>query len=533
MHIVMACSCFLLLPLSVCALASPSVLVAGFQFPTTASTTTSSIGRRAATSSSSRNWKTTQLAASGDGSGGMDAYEAQMAAMHKKNNQPLTTTSTNQNGMPLDGQSQATKELVTTGVAVEKEQSPPQSAVSGMDAFSVQLAAMNNDNQPTTKASAVSDVMDPTGFDHDRDNPSTATTTTPTTTTTGSHHGIGGLLLQRAIQTQLYYLADLRDEPTYVWLRGFLGHDHLDDRGAFNELDGLRCGGSQKKSWRKYLDQLEKAPPFTILVQLAPPRLSAQQKRNPFLAKEAGVGKSYEETIQPSRLSLRLRTVARSLEQEWVPVLTELGAADRARVHLYLESFVPQLQTAEAKAQAHWATQQVVAGGEGDDQETPLHALNCRLVERFCTRVALHRILEEMEGLSLPVDIALADGITTSHAEADAAAGQWLLRFTSEWAPKLTRGADDDERQRLGVAPPGQWKRLCKEGADADDVTEALWQELPQPFAQVSSSDDDALTSMRLYSPEALAARLRRARADICDELVQELRATVANEFSY
>ena len=130
----------------------------------------------------------------------------------------------------------------------------------------------------------------------------------------------------------------------------------------------------------------------------------------------------------------------------------------------------------------------------------------------------------------MEIPLVVGGSTITSHAEADAAAEQWLLRFTNEWAPKLTRGADDDERQRLGVAPPGQWKRLCKEGADADDVTEALWQELPQPFAQVSS--DDALTSMRLYSPEALASRLRRVRADICDELVHELRATVANEFS-
>ena len=37
--------------------------------------------------------------------------------------------------------------------------------------------------------------------------------------------------MQRAIQTQLYYLADLRDEPTYVWLREFLNHGHLDDKG--------------------------------------------------------------------------------------------------------------------------------------------------------------------------------------------------------------------------------------------------------------------------------------------------------------
>ena len=343
-----ACTYFLLLlvVVVVCTSAFTSVLVAAFQFETTTTTTISSRSR---------------LAGSGDGNGGMDAYEAQMAVMKNKN-QPTTSTGTGT--MPvIQSQSYATKE---SAFVLEKEPAPQsESDIAGMDAFSVQLAAMNNNNQPaTTHANTVPDVNDIEQYDHNHD-------ITPTTSTTPtSSHGIGGLLLQRAIQTQLYYLADLRDEPTYVWLRGFLGHDHLDDRGKFNELDGVRCGGGSK-SWRNYLAQLEVAPPFTILVQLAPPRLNAQQKRNPFLAQQAGVGKSYEETIQPSRLSLTLRTVARSLEREWAPVLTELGAADRTRVHLNLESFVPQLQTAEAKFQAYWATQQVVAGGEGDDQETP------------------------------------------------------------------------------------------------------------------------------------------------------------------
>mmetsp|Transcript_22313 Transcript_22313/g.36695 ORF Transcript_22313/g.36695 Transcript_22313/m.36695 type:complete len:136 (+) Transcript_22313:473-880(+) len=68
---------------------------------------------------------------------------------------------------------------------------------------------------------------------------------TPRPERTGKH-AISSLLMQRAIQTQLYYLADLRDEPTYMWMREFLNHGHLDDKGRFNELDGLRCDGG----WR-------------------------------------------------------------------------------------------------------------------------------------------------------------------------------------------------------------------------------------------------------------------------------------------
>ncbi len=328
---------------------------------------------------------------------------------------------------------------------------------------------------------------------------------TPRPQKTGKH-AISNLLMQRAIQTQLYYLADLRDEPTYVWMREFLNHGHLDDKGRFNELDGLRCNGG----WKYYLEQLEQAPSFSITVQLAPPRLSAQQQRNPFLAAQA-VGRSYEETIMPSKISQTLRTVARSLESEWVPVLLEIAEEDRKRVQLY--NSPPQIQTAAAAYQAFWCERQVVAGGEGDDQGTPLHVLNSRIVARFCTRVALDQLIDELQGES-SIDNSAED------EEARRAAIEWLRDFSQEWEPKLKRGPNDDKRRSFGVAPPGHWQRLC-DGADADDVTEAMWQELPPLFAYAS---DDA---MRLYSPEALAARLRRARAGVCDELICDLRSTV------
>jgi hypothetical protein len=364
-----------------------------------------------------------------------------------------------------------------------------------MDAFAAQLAAAH---QETIMASNTIHVVDSYATVESPSSQSPATEY-PRQHAAGTHHDIGGLLMQRAIQTQLYYLSDLRDEPTYVWLRGFLHQDHLDDRGRFNQLDGLMCAGG----WRGYLTQLEQAPPVTFTVELAPPRLSAQQMRNPYLVKEQTTGRSYEETILPEKISGTLCTVARSLEKEWVPVLMELAAADQMRVDLY-DLGCPQLQTCAARYQSEMS-QQVVAGGEGDDQGTPLHALNRRIVARFCTRVALHRVLEELQ-------------ITNDETEQQAI--QWLTKFSREWVPRLVQGPDDEKRRQLGRAPPGHWQRLCK-GADANDVTEALWQELPQLFTDVS---DDA---MRLYSPEALAVRLRRARAEVCQELIDELRAEV------
>ena len=420
----------------------------------------------------------------------------------------------------------------------------------GMDAFTAQLQAAHaeavNANLDISSGSTTLEDAYATEMINKSRSAVTATTaaageslqsSTPRPERTGKH-AISSLLMQRAIQTQLYYLADLRDEPTYMWMREFLNHGHLDDKGRFNELDGLRCDGG----WQYYLEQLESAPSFSITVQLAPPRLSAQQKRNPYLAAQA-VGRSYEETIMPSKISQTLRTVARSLETEWVPVLIKIAEEDRKRVQLY--DAPPQIQTAAAAYQAFWCERQVVAGGEGDDQGTPLHALNERIgeflahsalvfwcsfivkctsctnpircpppiVARFCTRVALDKLIKELQGDS-------SFGHSAEDEEARRAAVEWLQDFANEWEPKLKRGPDDDKRRSFGVAPPGHWQRLCN-GADANDVTEAMWQELPPLFAYAS---DDA---MRLYSPEALAARLRRVRAGVCDELIGDLRATV------
>ena len=99
-------------------------------------------------------------------------------------------------------------------------------------------------------------------------------------------------LLQRALQTQLYYLADMRDEPTAVWLAKFLGHEHLDGSGRFAALNGMRV------PWREYHAQLRVTPAFSLTVELAPARasaLSAQARRNPFLAAASEPVRTYEE----------------------------------------------------------------------------------------------------------------------------------------------------------------------------------------------------------------------------------------------
>ena len=99
----------------------------------------------------------------------------------------------------------------------------------GMDAFTAQLQAAHA-GAANSNYGGVSSAVVTHGYGNEMATEEQSSEVVISNQKTGKH-AISNLLMQRAIQTQLYYLADLRDEPTYVWLREFLNHGHLDDKG--------------------------------------------------------------------------------------------------------------------------------------------------------------------------------------------------------------------------------------------------------------------------------------------------------------
>jgi hypothetical protein len=72
------------------------------------------------------------------------------------------------------------------------------------------------------------------------------------------------LLVQRAVQTQLFYCSELRNEPLAAWLRKFEGHAHLTGvpiRGSWHSCLGLRLPA------RTYLEAMLRAEPYTYTVR--------------------------------------------------------------------------------------------------------------------------------------------------------------------------------------------------------------------------------------------------------------------------
>ena len=73
-------------------------------------------------------------------------------------------------------------------------------------------------------------------------------------------------LLRGAIQTQLHYHLEFKNEVASRWLESFLGHEHLGVKAVggptFRGLDdGLRCG------WRDYLSTMLGSEPQTYEVR--------------------------------------------------------------------------------------------------------------------------------------------------------------------------------------------------------------------------------------------------------------------------
>ena len=121
---------------------------------------------------------------------------------------------------------------------------------------------------------------------------------------------LGDYLVQRAVQQQLNYLSDLKNEPLGNWLKAFQDHGHLDSTSP-RRFPGTYSAafGQLKKPFQEYLVDMGTAEKEVVEIAVAPRRrLSARELANPFLAKQAM--EIYEEVIDPQSVLLRLVTTA-------------------------------------------------------------------------------------------------------------------------------------------------------------------------------------------------------------------------------
>ena len=95
---------------------------------------------------------------------------------------------------------------------------------------------------------------------------------------------LGDYLVQRAVQQQLNYMADLKNEPLGNWLKAFQDHAHLDSNSP-RRFPGTydAAFGQLNKPFQEYLVDLGTAEKEVVQIEVAPRRrLSAPVWKSKF-----------------------------------------------------------------------------------------------------------------------------------------------------------------------------------------------------------------------------------------------------------
>ena len=209
----------------------------------------------------------------------------------------------------------------------------------------------------------------------------------------------------RALQTQLYYPEDLRDEPTARWLSGFLNHTHLDSKGRYAAFDQRTTDARGRRRglilpWDEYVCAAGRARDESSRSSCAD-LFTAAGGAQPVPA----AVQTYEEVIEPNRLASNLMVTAGCLAIEFQDDLSGIQAKDVEAAALARRP--PLLHSS-------WSSQWnvVIAGGEEGDGRTPLAHLNERLLARLCTLKVrnqyLYRESRRKGGCGVPIRFVAA-----------------------------------------------------------------------------------------------------------------------------
>jgi hypothetical protein len=363
---------------------------------------------------------------------------------------------------------------------------------------------------------------------------------------------LGDYLVQRAVQQQLNYMADLKNEPLGNWLKAFQDHAHLDSNSP-RRFPGTYSAafGQLNKPYTDYLVDMGTAEKEIVEIAVAPRRrLSARELANPFLAKQAM--EIYEEVIDPQQVLLRLVTTADVMVDTWAFQFEELEKADQERVAL--ERQIGGLPDAAMLRDAELAE-----GGETrtswytEDEPMPLYAFDQRACDRLATLRALEALTEEVRQLTPQnafesgylrreakadeddddVDARVVERRRKRRAEREAryvkgegdeiasaakeAALAFLEEFCQRWVPKLSKGDPRSSlEKRSKRPPPGQYESRPRDaGADADAMMEALWAYRDESPYHIRGGE--------LVIPARMALRLRELRVEAAAAARREL----------
>ena len=372
---------------------------------------------------------------------------------------------------------------------------------------------------------------------------------------------LGDFLVQRAIQQQLYYSADLRNELMVGWLGKFRGHEHLDSTARGEGSAGFPGTYSATFSqlvttpFPEYLAALGTEPESTVEVKIIKPQkfLSARERANPYLAKQGPSFEIYDEPIIPSKILTQVLVTAGALVETWDFHLGEVGNGDVIRVARDLAE-IKTVPTAEMMRDLL-----LEEGGETvysrftQDEPMPLYAFDRRAIDRLMTLRALSMLIDEVTALTPETafeapylrreaateygedvnnelimkrrrirretfEAAFVSGDELAKGAAAREAALFFLKdFCETYVPKLFKGDSRSPLQKRDHRPaPGMKEARSKDaGEDAKVIFEALWEYQEEAAYGILGGE--------LVVPYLMGVRLRELRAHACAQARVEL----------
>lgn len=385
-----------------------------------------------------------------------------------------------------------------------------------------------------------------------------------------SSAALGDFLVQRAIQQQLFYNAQLGNEPMVHWLKSFRSHEHLDS----SQRSEGRCGfpGTYSAAFDQlntlpftaYLEAMGTEPDSSIEVNFVKPqrRLSARERANPFLNNQQPVIEVYDQPIIMSKILTLFLNTADALVETWAFHFNEAESNDLLRVANDRAEFkgLPSSLMRENAA--------LEKGGETaysrltGDEAMPLYGFDCRACDRFDMLRALSLLVDEVTALTpetaFTVDylrpevvdnwghdeftvnelilkrrkarrakfeqgFVTGDDITKGKA-ARAAALSFLQTFCNKWVPKLVKGDDRSSlvKGEYRHAPGMKEIRPKDSGADSEEAFEELWEYADEGIQKMLGGE--------LVLPGLMGQRLREIRAAVAAESKGTLFELIAPE---
>jgi hypothetical protein len=272
-------------------------------------------------------------------------------------------------------------------------------------------------------------------------------------------------VMQRSLQTVMFYMKTCRDGATAEWLERFLDLRGIDE---YHGLDGL------PNPWRETVESLLEQPPETIVLHSIP-RNRAGSGNNPYLPPRV---LTIDFDIVPQRIALRLLDCAGEVASE---VQADLGRKDQENA-LIRKAYIAAQTDDEAAMRA--GSYPTLAHEPEGTSKSAFRGGTYDLLKRLTTRQAVRRAIVALE-------------------KKPAAAG-FLTRFFA------SNGTRFDGEHGYNVA---------------DDFLRALLSQMPAVSSSGAFIDPVGIADVILTEREAVAGRYREALATMPGDLQDLKRA--------